>query len=89
VTISKTFLIDMAERVAATYAVTLLSLLITADLTDVSAVKAAALAAIPAALMILKSSIALFIGDPNSASLLPAPVALPAPVELPATPSTD
>lgn len=88
-TISKTFLIDMAERVAATYAVTLLSLLITADLTDVSAVKAAALAAIPAALMILKSSIALFIGDPNSASLLPAPVALPAPVELPATPSTD
>ena len=67
-------LLDIAERTAATYAVTFLGLLLTngVDLTNVSTVRAAAVAAIPAALSIVKGVLASFIGNHQSAALLPA-----------------
>lgn len=67
------WLMDMLERTLATYAVTLLGL-VTADgfdLTDVGAAKAAAIAALPAALTVIKSGVAVFVGDPASAAFLP------------------
>ena len=70
--ISKTFLIDLAERTVSAYVVAVVSLLLTADLTNVDAVKAAALAAIPAALVVVKGAAALFVGNPDSAGLLPS-----------------
>jgi len=69
----KKLLIDLAERTAATYAVTFLGLLVADgfDLTSVSALRASAVAAIPAALTVIKGALASFVGDPNSAALLP------------------
>ena len=61
------FFRDALERVLATYAQVFLGLLITSGVTDVSAVQAAALAAIPAALSALKAVIAKRFGDPDTA----------------------
>jgi hypothetical protein len=71
------FLTDLVERVIATYATAFLGLLLANgfDLTDLGAVKAAAIASIPAALSIIKGVLARFVGDPGTAALLPtAPV---------------
>lgn len=67
------FLLDLAERTGATYAFALLGLLLADgfDLTSVGALKSAAVAAIPAALSVLKGFLAATVGDPNSAALLP------------------
>jgi hypothetical protein len=61
------FFRDALERVLATYAQVFLGLLITSGVTDLSAVQAAALAAIPAALSALKAVIAKRFGDPDTA----------------------
>lgn len=69
------FLTDLVERTAATYALTALGLL-TADgfaITNLGADKAALVAAIPAGLTVVKGFIARFVGDPNTAALLPTP----------------
>lgn len=64
---------DMLERAIATYAVAFLGLLLAdgVDLTSVSVLKAAAIAALPAGLTVVKSFLASFIGDTSSAALLP------------------
>ncbi|MEV8323325.1 holin [Kitasatospora sp. NPDC056731] len=69
------FIIDLAERTAATYAVAFLGLLLADgfNLTSIGAFKAAAVAALPAALAVVKGVAATFVGDPNSAALLARP----------------
>lgn len=63
------YLLDLAERAAATYVETFLGLLLAGGLVDVTAARAAAIAAVPAGLSVLKSALARFTGP--SASLLP------------------
>lgn len=67
------YLIDIAERVAATYVVALLGLLLAdgVDLTSVGTLRAALVAALPAALSVVKGILGGLVGDPNSAALLP------------------
>jgi len=67
------YLLDLAERTAATYATTFLGLLLAdgVDLTSLGTLKAAAIAALPAALAVVKGGIAFFVGEPNTAALLP------------------
>lgn len=64
-----TYLKSQLELVVATYVLSLLGTLTAAgfDLTDVSAVKAAALAAVPAALSVVYGLLARFVGNYNSA----------------------
>ncbi|MEX2984890.1 holin [Streptomyces sp. C36] len=66
-------LADIAERTLAAYVTTFLGLIIADgfDLTDVSALKAAAVAALPAALSVIKGAIGSRIGDKGSAAWLP------------------
>ncbi|MFF7730069.1 holin [Streptomyces sp. NPDC008001] len=66
-------LLDILERTAAAYVTTFLGLLLADgfDLTDVSALKAAAIAALPAALSVIKGAIGTRIGEKNSAAWLP------------------
>lgn len=68
------FWLDLTERTVATYAVALLGLLLAdgVDLTSIGALRAAAVAALPAGLTVLKGAIATLIGDASSAALLPA-----------------
>ena len=58
---NKAFFLDLAERAVATYVQVFLGLLIAAGTTgfDLAAIQAAAVAAIPAALSVLKSALAL------------------------------
>ncbi|MFE2323575.1 holin [Streptomyces sp. NPDC059385] len=65
--------LDVVERTVAAWATTFLGLLLAAnfDLTDVSAVKAAAIAAIPAALSVVKGAVGAVVGDPSTAGWLP------------------
>lgn len=67
------FWLDLAERTVATYVVALLGLLAADgfDLTSLGALKAAGVAALPAALTVVKSAAASLVGDPTSAALLP------------------
>ncbi|GHC43110.1 holin [Streptomyces cinnamoneus] len=67
-------LLDIAERTLAAYVTTFLGLLIADgfDLTSVSAIKAAAIAALPAALSVIKGAIGSRFGDKGSAAWLPA-----------------
>lgn len=60
---------DLAERTVAAYVLAFLGLLLAAgfDLTDVSALKAAGLAAVPAALQVVYSGLARFTGDKSTA----------------------
>jgi len=60
---------DLFERVAASYGLSFLGLLLANgfDLTDVSAVKAAAIAGIPAALAVVYGALAGFVGNPKTA----------------------
>ncbi|MBB4895250.1 hypothetical protein FHS39_004317 [Streptomyces olivoverticillatus] len=66
-------LLDIAERTLAAYITTFLGLLIADgfDLTSVSAIKAAAIAALPAALSVIKGAIGARFGDRTSAAWLP------------------
>ncbi len=70
---SSKVLADIAERTLAAYVTTFLGLLIAdgANLASVSAVKAAAIAAIPAALSVIKGAIGSRFGDKDSAAWLP------------------
>ena len=82
------YLIDLAERTLATYAVTLLGLLIlsgfgTEQITDLSFWAKAGTAAVPAALTVLKSGLARFVGSPDTAALLPAEADTPRPAPAP------
>ncbi|MEU2511215.1 holin [Streptomyces syringium] len=65
---------DIAERTLAAYVTTFLGLLLADgfDLTDISALKAAAIASIPAALSVIKGAIGGRFGDKSSAAWLPA-----------------
>jgi hypothetical protein len=67
------FVLDLVERTVATYAAAFLGLLLADgfDLTSVGALRAAAVAAVPAALTVLKGAISTFVGDPTTAGLLP------------------
>ena len=80
---SKDFLIASGERAIATYIQTFLGLIIVSafngGVIDVSAIQAAAVAAIPALLSIVKSAVGSQIGDSNSPAWLPAPAAPEAP----------
>ncbi|GAA0375118.1 holin [Streptomyces olivoreticuli] len=71
--LSKKVLIDILERTLAAYVTTFLGLLIADgfDLTSVSALKAAAIAALPAALSVIKGAIGSRFGDSSSAAWLP------------------
>ncbi|MGW2367213.1 holin [Streptomyces sp. NPDC001667] len=71
--LSKKVLLDILERALAAYVTTFLGLLIADgfDLTDVSALKAAAIASLPAALSVIKGAIGSRFGDTNSAAWLP------------------
>ncbi|MFE0042065.1 hypothetical protein [Streptomyces albireticuli] len=66
-------LVDVLERTLAAYLTTFLGLLLADgfDLTDVSALKAAAIAAVPAALSVIKGAIGTRFGDRTSAAWLP------------------
>lgn len=65
------FFIDLAERTAATYVEAFLGLLLAGSIVDLSTARAAAVAAIPAALAVLKGTLSGFIGSPTSAAALP------------------
>lgn len=83
---SKTWLIDAVERVLWTYTQAFLGLIIAVgiDTLSLGTLKAAAIAAIPAGLSALKTLVAKFVGDPNSAALgvePPAPPVLQTPVQ--------
>jgi uncharacterized membrane protein len=69
---TKTFLLDLAERTVATYLEAFLGLLLAGQVTDLSAAKAAAIAAIPAGLAVIKGALAGAIGPKSGASALPA-----------------
>ncbi|MFI9204297.1 holin [Streptomyces sp. NPDC053048] len=66
-------LVDIAERTLAAYVTTFLGLLIADgfDLTSVSAIKAAAIAALPAALSVIKGAIGTRFGEKESAAWIP------------------
>lgn len=67
----KIFLVDLAERAVATYIETLIGLLLLANVLDVSALKVAAVSALPAALAVLKGGVASRFGTLGSASAAP------------------
>ncbi|GAA2982872.1 holin [Kitasatospora sp. NPDC006786] len=69
------FILDLVERTVATYAAAFLGLLLADrfDLTSISSLKAAAVAALPAALTVLKGAVATRVGDSTSAALLGRP----------------
>ncbi|MGW1074065.1 holin [Streptomyces sp. NPDC002537] len=70
---SKKLLVDIAERTLAAYVTTFIGLIIADgfDLTSVSALKAAAIASLPAALSVIKGAIGSRFGDSGSAAWLP------------------
>lgn len=69
----KNWLIDAAERVISTYVQAFLGLVIAAglDAMSMSTLRAAAVAALPAALSALKAVVARTVGSPDDASLVP------------------
>ena len=68
------FLKDLIERTAAAWALAFVGLLLADgfDFTDLTALKAAGLAAVPAALQVLYSALAGFVGDPKTAGFTDA-----------------
>lgn len=72
---SKAFVVDLAERIASTFLVTFLGLLVSSDwfdlahITQVSIVEKAALAGVAAVLSLIKGLVAGAISLPTSASL--------------------
>lgn len=69
---SKKFLKDLAERAAATYVESFVGLLLVSWGTDINldVFTSAAIAAVPAALAVLKSGLATLKGDSDSAGLV-------------------
>lgn len=69
---SKNFYLDLFERVLATYLQAFLGLLLvdSADITNLGFLKAAAIAAVPAALSVVKGFVGSLVGDPESASVV-------------------
>lgn len=65
------FLTDLVERTVATYLEAFLGLLLAGSVVDLSAAKAAAVAAIPAGLAVVKGALSSFVGSPKSAAALP------------------
>ncbi|MFE7963446.1 hypothetical protein ACFU0X_10390 [Streptomyces cellulosae] len=65
------FAVDVSERAIATYLESLLGLLIVAEKIDIAHATAAAVAAVPAGLSVLKSAMARFLGDKSSAAFIP------------------
>ena len=61
--------IDIAERTVATYAEAYIGLLLVSGATNLSLLKSAAVAAIPAGLAVVKGALASFLGDTNAALL--------------------
>ncbi|KNB50327.1 holin [Streptomyces caatingaensis] len=70
---NKKVLVDIAERTVAAYLTTFIGLLLADgfDLTSVSALKAAAIAALPAALSVIKGALGRYVGDKDSAAWIP------------------
>lgn len=76
---TKRYLRDLAERVGATYLQAFLGLLLASGfgvegVLDLSTPRKAAIAAIPAALSVLKGLLARSVGDKESASLAKPPI---------------
>lgn len=69
----RVFLVDLVERTAATYAAAFIGLLLAGgfDFTSLSAWQAAAVAALPAAVTVVKGGLGSLIGDRWSAAWLP------------------
>lgn len=65
------FFVDLAERTVATYLEAFLGLLLAGSVVDLPAAKAAAVAAIPAGLAVIKGALSGFLGTPTTASALP------------------
>jgi hypothetical protein len=65
------FFRDLIERTAATYVEALAGLLMVSGVTHFSDLKAAAVAAVPAGLAVIKGVLASFVGNTNTAALLP------------------
>jgi hypothetical protein len=79
---SKRFVRDLAERVSSTYLQAFLGLLLASGfgvdgVLDLSIAVKAAVAAIPAALSVLKGLLARGVGDKESASLAAPPIVAP------------
>lgn len=72
------YLKDLAERVASTFVVTFLGLLVSSgwfsvdQITDVSILERAGIAGLAAVLSLIKGWVAMFVGDSSSASLAPS-----------------
>lgn len=66
----KTWILDVAERAAVTYLECLLGLLAVAGPLNIKAIELALVAAIPAALSVIKGSMARLVGNRDSASLI-------------------
>lgn len=66
------FLAKLAENVVGSYLLSLLSLLLAShfDYTNIDALKAVAIAAIPAALSVIKGFLAKMVGNPDSPSVV-------------------
>jgi hypothetical protein len=93
---TKAWAIDMAERVAGTFVAGFLAALVVGTGAGVSlaALQAAALAGLASAVTLLKSLVGAYIGNPNSASLIPSvgyppPAPAPAPVAAPVVVGAD
>ena len=76
---TKRYIRDLAERVGATYLQALIGLLLLSGfgvdgVLDLSSVRKAAIAAIPAALSLVKGLLARSVGDRESASLAKPPI---------------
>lgn len=76
---TRKYLLDLAERTVATFFETFLGLLIAswadvAELGALSVLETAAIAAIPAALAVLKGGLARFRGDRENPSLVAPPI---------------
>lgn len=76
---TKRYIRDLVERVTATYAQAFLGLLIASGfgvdgVLDLSSLRKAAIAAIPAALSLVKGLLARGVGDQESASLAKPPI---------------
>lgn len=56
------FFVDLAERTVATYLEAFLGLLLAGQIVDLSTAKAAAVAAIPAGLAVVKGALSAFVG---------------------------
>jgi hypothetical protein len=72
IVVSTEFLVKLAENVVGAYLLSLVTLLLASGFNylDVGADKAAALAAIPAALAVIKGFLAKLVGSPDSPSLV-------------------